>query len=415
MKAAPHTLLATTGASPQVITETLYAIHHENRQWPDAIYLITTSFGKKKAVEGLLNQQHLQRLCTELQRPMPAFDATHVLVTPGADGTEVADARSLQDHEALANFIMTVVRDHTKNGQGSLHASLAGGRKTMTFYIGYAMSLFGRAQDSLSHVLVSEDYESLPGFWFPTREEPHRRVPSRDSTLDASLAQVTLALIPFVRHRHDLPQVLLQTGAAVNFAQLVQLINLGENPDPLRLQVDLSAGCIRLSTDDSKLHLVFKPKLLEMAFFALMARCTLNGESDLTRPLKGSPEIGLSASVLQELLPLCGLTCKERLSDNLAALENWNTIQAQLKDSTLETLRSGISDTWFDQRKNQLHTLFLQQLPASLARWVQPATIWDEDGLRLGREAIDKTPKKGGYGIQLKGEQIQIIESSATH
>ena len=66
-----HTLLATTGASPQVVTETLYAIHHENQQWPDDIYLITTSFGKTKAVEGLIEDGHLQRLCEELNRPNP--------------------------------------------------------------------------------------------------------------------------------------------------------------------------------------------------------------------------------------------------------------------------------------------------------------------------------------------------------
>ena len=67
-----HTLLATTGASPQVITETLFAIHQSNAQWPDALYLITTSFGKDKAVDGLITQGHLQRLCAQLQRPQPA-------------------------------------------------------------------------------------------------------------------------------------------------------------------------------------------------------------------------------------------------------------------------------------------------------------------------------------------------------
>ena len=56
-----HTLLATTGASPQVVTETLYAIHHENLQWPDDIYLITTSLGKGIAVKGLLEDGHLQQ------------------------------------------------------------------------------------------------------------------------------------------------------------------------------------------------------------------------------------------------------------------------------------------------------------------------------------------------------------------
>ena len=97
MKPHPHTLLATTGASPQVITETLYAIHHSNAQWPDALFLITTSFGKRKAVQGLLEEGHLQRLCTQLQRPLPAFDASHVLVAPGADGQPVEDARSVAD------------------------------------------------------------------------------------------------------------------------------------------------------------------------------------------------------------------------------------------------------------------------------------------------------------------------------
>ena len=420
-----HTLLATTGASPQVVTETLYAIHDENLQWPDDIYLITTSFGKSKAVEGLIEDGHLQRLCDELRRPMPAFDASHVLVTPGADGTEVKDARSREDHEALANFIMTEVRDRTKSADTSLHASLAGGRKTMTFYIGYAMSLFGRPQDTLSHVLVSEGYEGPNDFYFRTQQSRpvlYRDVSragqavtdSQGAALDAKNAIITLAPIPFVRHRHNLPQVLLQTHSGVHFSQLVQLINLGENPDALRLEVDLPKKCIRLTAVDSNLRLEFEPGLLELAFFTLMARCTLSGESDLTRPLTDKPDIGLSASLLQELLPLCNRPCKESLKDNLDELEDWNTFQAQprerIKDSTFETLRTGISYTWFDQRNNQLGTLFAQQLPANLVRWVKPSTIWGEDGQRLAAESIDKVTKKGSYGIYLQPYQISVVE-----
>ncbi len=233
-----HTLLATTGASPQVVTETLYAIHHANQRWPDDIYLITTSFGKRKAVEGLLEKQHLQRLCEELQRPIPAFDASHVLVTPGADGTEVEDARSLADHEALANFIMTEVRDRTASDDTSLHASLAGGRKTMTFYIGYAMSLFGRPQDTLSHVLVSEGYENIPDFWFPTRAEPHRYVDNRGQKLDASAAQVTLAVIPFVRLRDGLPEALHNgTNSFIDTVAAIQ-----KSLEPARLEIYRESG-----------------------------------------------------------------------------------------------------------------------------------------------------------------------------
>ena len=228
-----HTLLATTGASPQVVTETLYAIHHESEQWPDDIYLITTSFGKPKAVKGLIEDGHLQRLCDELNRPMPQFDATHVLVTPGAAGTEVEDARSKEDHAALADFITTQVRERTASPDTTLHASLAGGRKTMTFYIGYAMSLFGRPRDTLSHVLISEGYENIPDFWFPTSVEPHRYVRNREKTLDASAAKVTLAPIPFVRLREGLPQKLLAGDA--KFSQTVDAIQ--QSLEPPRLHI----------------------------------------------------------------------------------------------------------------------------------------------------------------------------------
>ena len=43
-------LLAVTGLSPQVITETLYALHQSGR-YVDAIHVITTLDGKKKIFE----------------------------------------------------------------------------------------------------------------------------------------------------------------------------------------------------------------------------------------------------------------------------------------------------------------------------------------------------------------------------
>ena len=49
----------------------------------------------------------------------------------------------------------------------SLHVSIAGGRKTMGFYVGYALSLFARDQDRLSHVLVPPSLESRQDFFYP--------------------------------------------------------------------------------------------------------------------------------------------------------------------------------------------------------------------------------------------------------
>ena len=405
-----HTLLATTGASPQVVTETLHAIHHENLQWPDDIYLITTSFGKKAAVKGLLEEGHLQRLCIELNRPMPAFSGNHVLVTPGADGTEVEDARSLPDHEALANFIMTEVRNRTASPDTSLHASLAGGRKTMTFYIGYAMSLFGRAQDTLSHVLVSEGYENIPDFWFPTQSEAHRYVDNRGRKLDASTAEVTLAPLPFIRHRRNLPQVLLQSDSTVQFADLVQLINLGENRQDIRVSVDLPAQTLRVHNENNTLNVEITLGLLELAFYTFMARATLKGETDWTRPSKDKRDAFFAKVLLEDLLPLCGLACSDDPLDNVNRLSNYNTMHTRFKSDTIEALRCGIAQNWFDSRKNKITRALTEKLPENLVRWIAPASIWTEDGTRLSDDEIEKTLKGGGYGLPLEKHQISIVE-----
>ncbi|MDO5623724.1 MAG: CRISPR-associated ring nuclease Csm6 [Pseudomonadota bacterium] len=405
MPTTTHTLLATTGASPQVVTETLYAIHHENLQWPDDIYLITTSFGKKRAIEGLLHQHHLQRLCTQLNRPTPAFDGSHVLVTPGADGSAVEDARSLQDHEALANFIMTEVRNLTAQPRASLHASLAGGRKTMTFYLGYAMSLFGQAQDTLSHVLVSDGYETLPDFWFPTAESSIVKN-SRGEEMDANLAKITLAPIPFIRHRFNLPKVLLQDNEVVQFSDLVQLINLGENLDSLRIVVDPPQKTIRVESTESQLSIPFQPGPLEMAFYSMMARGTREGEHDLTRPDK--PDRGLSHELMRELMPICAQPYDdENLANNIAKLKDWNITNPSFKEDTFDVLATGITRSWFDSRKNTLVEMFSKKLPGSLVRRVAPSIIWS-GSQRITPGDMTRVPKGGGYGIDIKPENIII-------
>ena len=415
------TLLATTGASPQVVTETLYAMYHEKKLWPDDIYLITTSFGKTKAVEGLIQDGHLKHLCDELNRPVPNFDATHVLVTPGASGVEVEDARSLADHEALADFIMTEVRNRTASDDTSLHASLAGGRKTMTFYIGYAMSLFGRAQDTLSHVLVSEGYEGPNDFYFPTQQSRpvlYRNGPrdgqvvtdSQGTALDAKNATITLAPIPFIRHRRNLPQVLLQNSETVQFADLVRLINLGESPAAIRLIVDLPAKNLRVQGDDGMLKIDIRMGLLELAFYAFMARSTLEGESDWTRPPKDKPDTGLAQVLLQELLPLCGLVSSSDRLTNFKRLEEFNFQTGTFKTDTLQALEQGMAQNWFDSRKNKIIRALAEKLPDSLVRWVAPTSIWTEDSKRLAYDDIDKTREGGGYGLPLDRHQIQIVE-----
>ncbi|WP_320206301.1 CRISPR-associated ring nuclease, partial [Vibrio cholerae] len=71
-------LLATTGANPQVLTETLYAIHQSGKAFPEEIFVITTLSNKKKLMEGLFEQGHLQALKDEYNLTDFTFDESHI-------------------------------------------------------------------------------------------------------------------------------------------------------------------------------------------------------------------------------------------------------------------------------------------------------------------------------------------------
>lgn len=81
----------------------------------------------------------------------------------------------------------------------------------MGYYLGYALSLFGREQDRLSHVLVSPPYENHREFYYPTPYEHaiHVNEGGREVAYDCRYARVELADIPFVRLRQGLPRELL--------------------------------------------------------------------------------------------------------------------------------------------------------------------------------------------------------------
>ncbi len=70
----------------------------------------------------------------------------------------------------------------------------------MGFYISYALSLFGRRQDRMSHILVEEAFETHPEFFYPPKKL-HFLNTRPYGMADASKAQVMLAEIPFVRMR----------------------------------------------------------------------------------------------------------------------------------------------------------------------------------------------------------------------
>ena len=123
-------------------------------------------------------------------------------------GVPLTDIRTPEDNTQAADLIVHLMQKFCSDEKTSVYVSLAGGRKTMSFFVGYALSLFGRVQDSLSHVLVSEPFENNRDFFYPT-QFPRTIFNSAGEPLDASVAQIAMANIPFVRLREGLPESLL--------------------------------------------------------------------------------------------------------------------------------------------------------------------------------------------------------------
>lgn len=212
-------LLCVAGLSPQIVTETLYAltVPGEPRFVPTEIHLLTTAEGAERARLTLLSEEPgwFHRLRRDYGLPDIDFRLDHIHILHAADGRPLVDIREVADNEAIADAVTNTVRELTADLDSAVHASIAGGRKTMGFYLGYALSLFGRPQDRLSHVLVSSSFESNPNFFYPA---PVSRVifatgPDQ-RPLDASSATVMLADIPFVRLRDGLHENLLREGAS---------------------------------------------------------------------------------------------------------------------------------------------------------------------------------------------------------
>ena len=204
-------LVSVTGLTPQVVTESLHALVNERSFVPTEIHLITTSNGRNRAVRDLLDSLtgQFHAFCRDADvSGRIRFDATMIHVIRDADGNELPDIRTPEENALAADTIVRFIQEACRDEGAALHVSLAGGRKTMGFFAGYALSLFGRSQDRLSHVLVSEPFENNRDFYYPA-QSPREIFTQSGEPLDASSARVMLADIPFVRLREGLSEELL--------------------------------------------------------------------------------------------------------------------------------------------------------------------------------------------------------------
>jgi len=320
-------LIVVSGLSPQVITESLYAlaILRDEPFIPDEIHLITTQEGANRARLLLLSDKPgwYHRLCEEYGLPDCGFSESRIHVLLNARGETMDDLRTPEDNGDAADYIMRMVRDLTEQPDSKIHASIAGGRKTMGFYLGYAMSLFGRSQDELSHVLVSSSYESLKDFFYPSKEKKIIFSRGDEKPLDTSQAKVWLASIPFVRMRFGIPEAVRKGN--LNFSEAVAAASQSFIEPSVKIDVP---GRRLLTAIGS---VVLPPT--DMAFYLWLAHRRMEQGGRVGCPSDGCPNLQYGQSFF----------------DNYKIIIN-NEFREY--DRTAEALRGGMSKTYFEQRKS---------------------------------------------------------------
>lgn len=231
-------LLAATGMSPAVLTETVWALAHENPQVvPDRVVVVTTISGRQAIERELLTatSQEAPTIWQELRLAILGPDAGQQerlilepprLVeapNPRTGQTDwLEDLRTPAENNAAADFLLSELRRWTEIPGSRLIVSIAGGRKTMGALLYACVSLLGRETDRLTHVLVNEPFDDprlKPKFYFPRQK--HQQLQSAEGRpCQAAEAGIDLADIPFVPFRNLFERDLVRKPSS--FIELVR-------------------------------------------------------------------------------------------------------------------------------------------------------------------------------------------------
>jgi CRISPR-associated protein (TIGR02584 family) len=206
-------LVAVAGQTPAIITETLWALEQHCGVRVDEIRVITTEPGSAAIKSGLLGEEgQFAQFCRDydVASGRIAFSEKSIHLLLDLEGKPLQDIRDTLDNRAAADRIFSLLREWCGRPGEVLFCSVAGGRKTMGSYLTMALMLCGRREDSLSHVLVSPDFETgVRDFFYPPPEpRAFRCLVGLDKdgkaiyeTRTSDQAGIELAEIPFPRLR----------------------------------------------------------------------------------------------------------------------------------------------------------------------------------------------------------------------
>ena len=215
--ASPATiLLAVTGMSPAVLTETVWALAHPadracDRIIPDRVIALTTTRGAREIEEQLFGSDRVwDALRQSILGSLAAKgNALHFGATPdcvkvftrkiAGKSIPLDDLSTEAENAAVADCITDELWAHVEKPDTRLVASISGGFKTMSALLFAGMSLLGRRGDLITHVLVNAPFDTRlePRFFFPAQPRKVLR-DAAGNAFRAAKAQLRLGFVPFV-------------------------------------------------------------------------------------------------------------------------------------------------------------------------------------------------------------------------
>ncbi len=223
-----HIVVISCGTTPQIVTETLWALKvQKNIDWADC-YVITTSTGEKILYSPSF-LTHWRKLNQTLgSTPSRGLMQPNILT--------ITDELNWI---AYGNIVLSLLARLTCDPDTVVHVSLAGGRKPMSVLLAFGIALFGRECDQLYYVLANDEF-SASGAFYP--DEP------------ASSA-ITVTDIPYIRLRPFLDKYIQTEPEQLSYSMLVALTQdrLYASLAPRCAELDLRSRY--LCIDGTKIHL----------------------------------------------------------------------------------------------------------------------------------------------------------------
>lgn len=211
MKQKRAILIAGLGISPAVLTCTVWALAHQRKPViPDEIVILCTKTGRDKLLSVVFSgknsiwERMLRAMAKEgldIEGKLVCGEAS-IRVLADHNHNLADDLRCGEDNLSAADTMLGEVRKYTSDPDTVVYASIAGGRKTMSALLFSCMSLLGREDDKILHVLNPPEYEGRldPVFYFPEKGLVHKIIGTTKKVQSVRVG-IELFEVPFVRVR----------------------------------------------------------------------------------------------------------------------------------------------------------------------------------------------------------------------